>query len=112
MIEKINTQLDRVRDEIKKFFNHESYILNLIQGMDTDSGVEIHWVFSHRVKKNDMIVIIAFCKDEIVPTIVDIAPNSSIFESELVDLFGIEVDGAKKGLFLDVDGKKAPLRKG
>jgi Ni,Fe-hydrogenase III component G len=109
---KIETTLDKVREEILKFFVYDKYILNVIQGIDCGDKIEIQWLFSHRENKNEMTLVVAFWQNgDVIPTIVDFAPNSWIFESELVDLFGTDVEGAKRGLFLDIDGKVNPLKK-
>ena len=40
---------------------------------------------------------------EIIPSIVDIVPSAIISQREIVDMFGVEVEGSSKGLYLDED---------
>ena len=46
---------------------------------------------------------------DIIPSIVDIIPSAIISQRELVDMFGVEVEGSERGLYLDEDSEQMPL---
>ena len=47
-----------------------------------------------------------------IPSIVSVVPSAWIAEWELADLFGLDVENATKGVFIEPDAPQAPLRKG
>ena len=72
--------------------------------------LEIQWIFS-KYESMDEIVIFN-CEigyKDIIPTVVDIIPSAIISQRELVDMFGVEVEGSLKGLYLDEDSQQMPL---
>jgi NADH:ubiquinone oxidoreductase subunit C len=46
---------------------------------------------------------------QIIPSIVEIIPSAIISQRELVDMFGVSIEGSEKGLYLDEDSLQMPL---
>ena len=82
-----------------------------IHGLDVGGVVEIQWVFSARDGSGMSVFASVYEYVDTVPSFRDILPSSWIHEAEIKDMFGLDVDGAEFGLFLEKDGVKAPLRK-
>jgi len=111
--EVIESSLEKVKEDIKKFYDPSKYYFITINAIDLGNGkVNIKWFFA---KYGTMEKPIAFSVDatyeDIIPSIVDIIPSAWISEAELADLFGLKIEGAKKGLFLEPDSPSAPLRR-
>lgn len=96
---------------IRGFFRASEHHLVSVHGLDIGGSVEIQWVFAN--KSDSALTVYASIYDysDKVPSFRDILPSSWIHEAEIKDMFGLDVDGAEFGLFLEKDGVKAPLRK-
>lgn len=113
-MQKIEITLETLRESIKKFYNYkESHFLTL-NGVAIDKEqTEIQWIFSNYEEKNSIVIFYTLVKqDAIIPTIADIIPSAIISQREVVDMFGIEIDGSEKGLYLDEDSLQKPLSGG
>ena len=110
-MEKIEISLDKVRDEIKNFYDYKKWHFLTLNALAlADNKLEVQWIFSKYEAMDEIIVY--FCVVEytdIIPTIEDIVPSAIISQRELVDMFGIVVEGSKKGLYLDEDSLQSPL---
>ena len=75
-----------------------------------DEKLEVQWIFSKYESQDDIIIYYAQIDyKDVVPSVVDLIPSAIISQRELVDMFGIEVEGSEKGLYLDEDSMQAPL---
>ncbi len=109
----IETSLEKLKDDIKNFYDPSKYHFITINAIDFGNGkVNLKYFFS---KYDTMEEPIAFSLDvtyeDTIPTITDIIPSAWISEAELADLFGLKIEGAQKGLFLEPDSPPAPLRR-
>ena len=113
VVDEIKVPLRDVRKTVKEFYNPEEWHFITVNGVDLGGKVELKWFFSKYGEEEVFKVISseASYSDEI-PTITYFVPSAWISEWELADLFGLNVEGAKKGLFLDPESPKAPLRRG
>ncbi len=112
-IEEIKVSLKDVRMAIEKFYNFEKWHFITVNGTDLGGKVELKWFFSKYGEKEVFKVITSEASyDDEIPSIACLIPSSWISEWELADLFDLNVEGAKKGLFLSPDSPKAPLRRG
>ncbi|EDZ61652.1 hypothetical protein SMGD1_2375 [Sulfurimonas gotlandica GD1] len=108
---KIEVSLENVRDKIKEFYKEKEWHFLTLNGVALeDNKVEIQWIFSKYEAMDEVVVFYAKIKySEIVPSIVDIIPSAIISQREIVDMFGVEVEGSEKGLYLDEDSELRPL---
>ena len=110
-MKKIETSLENVRETIKEFYKEREWHFLTLNGVALDDEkLEVQWIFSRYESQDDIIIyncIISY--RDIVPSVVDIIPSAIISQRELVDMFGIEVEGSDKGLYLDEDSMQAPL---
>ena len=111
--EVIESSLEKIKEDIKNFYNPSKHHFITINAIDLGNGkVNIKWFFA---KYGVMDKPIAFSVDatynDVIPSIVDTIPSAWIAEAELADLFGLKIEGAKKGLFLEPDSPSAPLRR-
>lgn len=111
---KIETKLETIRDEIKEFYKPLEHHFLTINGVAIDEEkTEIQWIFS-KYGETDSVEMF-FCivnQEDVIPTIVDMIPSAIISQREIVDMFGIEVEGSEKGLYLDEDSLQKPLSGG
>lgn len=110
-MEKIETTLDEVRSEIKSFYDYKTWHFLTLNGVALeDNKLEVQWIFSKYEAMDE--VMCYFCViqyTDSIPTIEDIIPSAIISQRELVDMFGVVVEGSEKGLYLDEDSRQRPL---
>jgi Ni,Fe-hydrogenase III component G len=112
-VEEIKVPLRDVRKTVKEFYNEEEWHFITVNGTDLGGKVELKWFFTRYGEEEYFKVVSSVASyDDEIPTITYIVPSAWIAEWELADLFDLKVEGAKKGLFLDPDSPKAPLRRG
>ena len=106
--------LENVVDLIKSWYDKKKYHYVTVNATDNGGNVTIDWIFSTYYDKNKLVVfrVQNVSYDEKIPSIVNIVPNAWIAEWELADLFGLDVENAAKGVFIEPDAPQAPLRKG
>lgn len=110
-MQKIETNLENLVTDIEKFYDYKIWEFLTLNGVKIDEETtEIQYIFS---KYNAIDEVVIYCinvkQDEIIPSITDIIPSAIISQREIVDMFGIEVEGSEKGLYLDEDSVSAPL---
>ena len=111
MINRIQTSLPTVVEDIKKFYDKKIWHFLTLNGVKLDSeNTEIQWIFSKYGAIDEVTMLYTSVKqDEIIPSIVEILPSAIISQREIVDMFGITVENSEKGLYLDEDSEQMPL---
>lgn len=111
-MQKIESSLEKIRDDIKSFYDYKKWHFVTMNGVTLDDDtLELQWIFAKYETMDENIIYYTNIKyDEVVPTIEDLIPSSIISQRELVDMYGIEIEGSEKGLYLDEDSPKMPLR--
>jgi Ni,Fe-hydrogenase III component G len=108
----VEVELDRVVEEIRNFYDPEKWHFITINGTDLGNGkLQIDWFFSPYGQKNvvkSFRVVVGY--DAKIPSILEIIPSAWLAEWELADMFGVEVEGASRGVFVAPDAPQAPLR--
>jgi NADH:ubiquinone oxidoreductase subunit C len=98
--------------KIKEWYRPADYQLVTVAALDTGAKMEFQWIFGAYGKMNELTIFRAyFDYDVLIPTLTSVIPSAWIIEREIVDLFGVKIEGAKPGLMLDSDSVQAPLRK-
>jgi len=113
-MKKIEVKLETIVDKISKFYNPTEYHFLTLNGVAIDKErTEIQWIFSKygEIDSVEMFYVIVN-QDDVIPSIVDIIPSAIMSQREIVDMFGIEVEGSEKGLYLDEDSLQKPLSGG
>ena len=105
--------LDNVVDLIKSWYDESKYHYVTVNATDNGGSVTIDWIFSKYYEKNKLVV---FRVENVeysvkIPSIVSVVESAWIAEWELADLFGLDVENATKGVFIEPDAPQAPLRK-
>ena len=110
-MKKIEVSIESIREKIEEFYDEREWHFLTLNGVALeDDMLEIQWIFSKYDAKNEVVMFYADVKyDELIPSIVDIIPSAIISQREVVDLFGIEIEGSEKGLYLDEDSIQSPL---
>lgn len=113
-MQKIEVSLDTLRESIEKFYKpKESHFLTMNGVAIDEEQTEIQWIFSKYGEKDSIVMFYTLVnQDVLIPTIADIIPSAIISQREIVDMFGIEVEGSEKGLYLDEDSLQKPLSGG
>jgi NADH:ubiquinone oxidoreductase subunit C len=109
---KIETTLATVLNDIRAFYIPKEWHFLSVNGIDLGEGkIELQWIFSRYGVKDEVVIYYALSDYEApVPSIVSLIPSSIMGEREIVDMFGLTVDGAESGLYLDEDSLAHPLR--
>ncbi|MDO8453373.1 MAG: NADH-quinone oxidoreductase subunit C [Sulfurimonas sp.] len=110
-MKKIKVSLESVRDEIKSFYDYKQWHLLTLNGLAlAENKMEVQWIFSKYEAMDEIVVYYTEIENtETIPSIVDMIPSAIISQREIVDMFGVKVDGSEKGLYLDEDSMQRPL---
>lgn len=110
-MKKIKITLENLRENIKHFYTERVWhFITLNSVLLDDSKIEIQWIFSKYEAMDEIVMFyVEVEQDAIIPSIVDMIPSASISQREIVDMFGVEVEGSEKGLYLDKDSVQMPL---
>ena len=110
---KIETSLETLVADIGGFYVPEQYHFLTVNGIDVGEGkIELQWIFSQYGVKDDVTLFFTVISyDASVPSVRSLIPSAYLSEMEIVDLFGLKIEGAQKGLYLDHDSMPTPLRR-
>jgi len=110
-MQKIKVSLENIRAKIEDFYDEREWHFITLNGVAlSEEKTEVQWIFSKYESLDDVVIYYAEIEqNEVVPSIVDMIPSAIISQRELVDMFGIEVEGSEKGLYLDKDSLQMPL---
>lgn len=110
---KIETTLATLVNDIEAFYVPKEWHFLSVNGIDLGEGkIELQWIFSRYGVKDEMVIYYALSDyNTPIPSLVSIIPSSIMGEREIVDMFGLRVEGAERGLYLDLDSQPHPLRR-
>lgn len=110
-MKKIKVSLESVRDEIESFYDYKKWHFLTLNGLALDEKkMEVQWIFSKYEAMDEVVVYFAEIEyTDTIPSVVDMIPSAIISQREIVDMFGVKVDGSEKGLYLDEDSMQRPL---
>jgi NADH:ubiquinone oxidoreductase subunit C len=108
---KIATTLHTLKDDIKRFYDKKVWHFLGLNGVKIDSDTtQIQWIFAKYSEIDEIVLFyVDISDDSIVPSVRDILPSAIISQREVVDMFGITIEGSQKGLYLDEDSESMPL---
>ncbi len=111
-MKKIEVTLEGLMDELAAFYDETLWHFLTLNGIDLKDGtLELQWIFSRYGVKDEVVIFSTVTDyDTAVPSVVSLIPSARLSEREVVDMFGISIDGAEKGLYLDEDSLEMPLR--
>jgi len=111
MLNKIETTLETVVEDIKKFYQKEQHHFLTLNGLKIDEETtQVQWIFSTYGEVDEITMFYVDVKQyEVIPSVVEILPSAIISQREIVDMFGLDVEGSTKGLYLDEDSEQMPL---
>jgi len=109
---KLETTLATLLADIGAFYEPKTWHFLSVNGIDLGDGkIELQWIFSKYGVKDEIVIYYALSDYETpVPSLVSLIPSAFMGEREIVDMFGLKVDGAERGLYLDEDSLQHPLR--
>lgn len=111
MIKKIESNLETIVKDLKNFYDKKVWHFLTLNGVKIDEETtEIEWIFSKYGGKDEIVMYyLNVKKGEVIPSVTEILPSAIISQREVVDMFGIEIEGSEKGLYLDEDSESMPL---
>jgi ech hydrogenase subunit D len=111
---KIETTLTTLLQDLGRFYRPETWHFLTVNGIDLGDGkIELQWIFSRYLTKNDVVVYYTVSDyDTPVPSVTPLIPSAFMGEREIVDMFGLTVENTEGGLYLDEDSQPHPLRSG
>ena len=109
---KIEIELENLLTEIAAFYDAKVWHFITVNGIDLGEGkIELQWIFSKYAIKNEITLFYTVTEYETkIPSVVSLIPSAILSEREIVDMFGVDIEGAQKGLYLDEDSLTMPLR--
>lgn len=109
---KIETSYAALLEELNAFYDPKVWHFLTLNGIDLcDGTIELQWIFAKYGAKDEVVIYYAISDfGTPAPSIVPLIPSAIMGEREVVDMFGIQIDGAEKGLYLDGDSLSMPLR--
>lgn len=111
-MEKINISIGDLHAKIAEFYDPKIWRFITVNAVEIEDGFEIQWIFAMVGKvAPERILFTTTASDQSVPSITSIIPAAKYSESEMLDMLGVLFDGAEKGIFLESDVARAPLRK-
>jgi len=112
-MQKIETTLPALPEVLSAFYDPKMWHFLTVNGIDLGGGkIELQWIFARYGAKNDVVVYYALSDyDTPVPSVVPLIPSAFLGEREIVDMFGLHVEGTEGGLYLDEDSRPHPLRR-
>ncbi len=110
-MKKIKILLNEVVFTIKEFYDPKIWHFITLNGVALDEKItEVQWIFSKYESLDDIVIYyVEITMEEIIPSVTDIIPSAIISQREIVDMFGLKVEGSSKGLYLDEDSLQMPL---
>ncbi|WP_300364693.1 NADH-quinone oxidoreductase subunit C [Hydrogenimonas sp.] len=111
-MKKIETTLERVVKTIEEFYDRYEWHFLTLNGIDLDDGkIELQWIFAKYGAKDETVVFYCITDYETeVPSIVKLIPSAIMGEREVVDMFGLTIEGIEGKLYLSDDSLKTPLK--
>ena len=111
-INKVETTYAAVLKDLTAFYDRHIWHFLTLNGIDLGEGkIELQWIFSKYGVKDEVVIYYAVSDYErAAPSIVSLIPSAIMGEREVVDMFGLSIEGAEKGLYLDKDSLSMPLR--
>lgn len=112
-MKKIETSLEKLLADIGAFYKPDEYHFLTVNGIDVGEGkIELQWIFARYGVKDEVALFFTVIPyDTPVPSIRSLIPSAYLSEMEITDLFGLAIEGADKGLYLDHDSMPTPLRR-
>ncbi len=109
---KRETTLPTLLEDLARFYDPKVWHFLTVNGVDLGGGaIELQWIFSKYGAKDEVVIYYALSDyDTPVPSVVSLIPSAFLGEREIVDMFGLQVEGAARGLYLDDDSLPHPLR--
>lgn len=109
---KIETTVDSVKNDIKAFYKHNMHHFMVMNAVDLGGKIELQWFFCDYAFPSAVTTFYAYISPEMeVPDISDIVPSAWVAQAELSDLMDISIENTKKGFVLEPDFESGPLRK-
>ncbi len=110
-MQKIETSLDTLLKDLEEFYDYKVWEFMTLNGVKIDEQTtEVQWIFSKYGAIDESVIFFTNVNSsDTIPSIVELIPSAIISQRELVDMFGVEVEGSEKGLYLDEDSPNAPL---
>lgn len=111
MINKKESTLETIVKDIENFYDKKVYSFLTLNGVQLDENTtQVQWIFSKYGEIDHITMFYIDVKqDDIIPSVTHILPSAIISQREVVDMFGIKIEGSQKGLYLDEDSESMPL---
>jgi Ni,Fe-hydrogenase III component G len=111
-MKKIETTLEEAVDTIRKFYDPSLWNFLTLNAIDLGEGkVELQWIFSRYDTKEEPLIY--WCLSDYkapVPSLTTFIPSAIMGEREVVDMFGLTIEGIEGKLYLSDDSLKTPLK--
>ena len=111
-MKKIATSSETLLADLQGFYEAKDFHFVTVNGVDVGDGVEMQYFFARYGVVDETICYFLHMKyDEEISSIVSLIPSAYLGEGEVVDMFGVKIEGVSKGTFLEDDSIQSPLRR-
>lgn len=111
-MKKIECEIQELLPELGRFYEPEAWHFLTVNGVDLgEERLELQWIFSKYGAKDEVVIFsVVTGYGSLIPSVVPLIPSATLSEREVVDMFGVKIEGAERGLYLDEDSLEMPLR--
>lgn len=112
MINKIEINIENMFEKLQGFYKYDEQHFIGLNGVDLgENTLELQYIFSAYAKNDEITIYYMIINyDTTVPSVVEMFPSAFMSEREVVDMFGLNIENSKSGLYLDDDSLKTPLK--
>lgn len=109
---KLQTDIADIKSTIKAFYDPALWHFVCINALFENDMLEVQWVFTRLGGKEEWKIFSSTAAgDDTLPSLADLLPTARMYEGELRDLLDARFENSVKGMFIEVDGPQAPLRR-
>jgi NADH:ubiquinone oxidoreductase subunit C len=111
-MKKIETTLEEIVEAVRTFYDPRQWHFLTVNGVDLGEGkIELQWIFSRYGVRDETVVFWCLSDYETpVPSLVHLIPSAVMGEREMVDMFGLSIEGIDGSLYLCDDSLETPLK--
>jgi len=111
-MKKIETSAQTLLEELKAFYDDQAWHFITVKCVEVKDGFELQYFFAkYGIVEESVCFFMMLGYDETAPSIVPFIPSAYLGEGEMVDMFGVKIEGVSKGTFLEEDSIQTPLRR-
>lgn len=111
-MKKIEMKKETLLSDLAEFYNDQKWHFITVNCVDSGEGFEVQYLFSKYGEVDEVRCFFVNIDYEVeIPSVSSLIESAWLGEGEMVDMFGVKINGVNKGTFLDEDSMQTPLRR-